>query len=261
MKQIIEPSTDYRIITVEKAIAAIELLSDTSDGNHNLTFVADKLELSRHKTFRILSTLIELGIAERDDLSGNYQLGVNAFEFAQKLLRPAAIINKTHSVIEALARKHQEDVYLTVLRNNEVLFLDMADCEQLVRTMPLVGKRYPFFTTAAGKVMAAMGISLDHVSKLLGRGRRNNPALSLDMLEQELAQIRTNGVAVDNNSLGEGVVSISVPFKDYAGKVVGAITLLGPTVRLLADRIENEIIPSLIEGADMLSLKFGYEKY
>lgn len=252
---------DYRIITVEKAIAAIELLSDMSGDNRNLTFVADKLELSRHKTFRILSTLIELGIADKDESSGTYHLGLPAFELARKMLRPAALINSAHPVIEELARKHQEDVYLTVLQNKEVLFLDMADCEQQVKSVQLVGKRYPFFNTAAGKVMAAMGVSLDHVSTLLGRGRRNNPAISLEKLDQELAQIRSDGVAVDENSLGEGVVSISVPFRDYAGKVVGAITLLGPTFRLLADRIENEIIPSLIEGADLLSLKFGYAKY
>jgi DNA-binding IclR family transcriptional regulator len=261
MKHVEVTSPGYRIITVEKAIAAIELLSDMSNDNHNLISVANKLELSRQKTFRILSSLIELGIAEKDESRGTYQLGVNAFEFALKLLRPASVINNVHPVIEELAKKHREDVYLTVLRDKEVLFLDMADCKQKVRTMPLIGKRYPFFTTAAGRVMAAMGVSLDHVSTLLGKGRRNNPALSMDQLEQELAQIRSDGVAVDENSLGEGVVSISVPFKDYAGKVVGAITLLGPTFRLLATRIETEIIPSLLEGADLLSMKFGYAKY
>ena len=260
MKHAAPSTSDYRIITVEKAIATIELLSDISSGDHNIISVAEKLELSRSKTFRILSTLVELGIVERDDHRGTYQLGETAFEFALKLLRPASVINTTHPVIEALATKHQEDVYLTVLRDKEVLFLDMADCKQQVRTMPLVGKRYPFFSTAAGKVMAAMGVSLDHVGTLLGRGRRNNPALSLDILEQELAEIRSHGVAVDENSLGEGVVSVSVPFKDYAGKVVGAITLLGPAFRLFADRIENEIAPSLLEGADMLSMKFGYAK-
>ena len=163
--------------------------------------------------------------------------------------------------MEQLARKHHEDVYLTVLQDKEVLFLDVADGEQQVKSVQLVGKRYPFFNTAAGKVMAAMGVSLDHVSTLLGRGRRNNPAISMDTLDLELAQIRSEGVAVDKDSLGEGIVSISVPFKDYAGKVVGAITLLGPTVRLVADRIENEIIPSLLDGADLLSLKFGYAKH
>lgn len=261
MKRAVLSTPDYRIATVEKAIAAIELLSDPTCENHNLVYISEKLGLSRQKTFRILSTLSELGIAEKDEARGTYSLGLQAFEFARKMLRPAAVINNVHPIIEELARKHQEDVYLTVLQDKDVLFLDVADCGQAVKSLPLIGKRYPFFNTAAGKVIAAMGVSLDHVAALLGKGRRNNPAINIEVLDQELAQIRSDGVAVDENSLGEGVISISVPFKDYAGKVVGAITLLGPAFRLLADRIENEIIPSLLEEADLLSLKFGYAKY
>jgi DNA-binding IclR family transcriptional regulator len=48
--------------------------------------------------------------------------------------------------------------------------------------------------------------------------------------------------------------------RDYAGKVVGALTLLGPSFRMMTSRLENEIIPSLMEGAEMLSLKFGYAR-
>ncbi|GAM11861.1 transcriptional regulator KdgR [Geobacter sp. OR-1] len=251
-------SPEYRINTVEKAIEAIELLSDTSNDNNNLVYMAEKLGLSRNKTFRILSTLTELGIAERDVSRGTYHLGITAFEFARKLLRPASVINNAHPVIEELSRRHQEDVYLTVMCDKEVLFLDMAVCKQQVKTMPLVGMRYPFFATAAGKVMAAMGVSLDHVGTLLGKSRRNGSNVRIDLLEQELAQIRNDGVAVDEDSLGEGVVSIAVPFKDYAGKVLGAITLLGPSFRLLSERVEQEIIPSMQEFAEQLSFRFGY---
>jgi DNA-binding IclR family transcriptional regulator len=74
-------------------------------------------------------------------------------------------------------------------------------------------------------------------------------------------EIRRKGVAVDCGGLGDGVIAVAVAVKDYAGKVVGAITVLGPAFRLLTDRIENEIVPSLLEGAEMLSMKFGYAKF
>jgi DNA-binding IclR family transcriptional regulator len=54
---------------------------------------------------------------------------------------------------------------------------------------------------------------------------------------------------------------VAVAVKDYAGKVIGAITMLGPSFRMLSERLEQEIIPSLIEGADLLSMKLGYAKY
>ena len=43
-------------------------------------------------------------------------------------------------------------------------------------------------------------------------------------------------------------------------KVVGALTLLAPSFRMLADRLEQEIIPSLREGAEILSFKYGHAR-
>lgn len=72
--------------------------------------------------------------------------------------------------------------------------------------------------------------------------------------------MREHGVAVDFDGLGEGIVSVAVAVRDYAGKVIGALTMLGPSFRMMASRMENEIIPSLREGAEILSMKFGYAK-
>ena len=38
-------------------------------------------------------------------------------------------------------------------------------------------------------------------------------------LASELEEIRSKGVAVDSNGLGEGVISVAVAVRDYAGKV------------------------------------------
>jgi DNA-binding IclR family transcriptional regulator len=162
--------------------------------------------------------------------------------------------------MEELAKRHNEAVYLTVLLGEEILFLDVVDGSQTVKTAPLVGKKFPCLTNAPGKVIKALESS-DLLEKFFRKGRRRMAPEDLARLENEFGEIRLKRVAVDHDGLGEGIIDVAVAIKDYAGKVVGAITLLGPAFRLLADRIENEIVPSLLEGADMLSLKFGYAKY
>ena len=67
-------------------------------------------------------------------------------------------------------------------------------------------------------------------------------------------------MAIDRGGLGEGIISVAVAVRDYAGKVVGAITVIGPSFRLLSDRLETEIIPSMLQEAEMLSMKFGYTR-
>jgi DNA-binding IclR family transcriptional regulator len=248
----------YTVQTVENALDLLETLTEDIPAT-TLPRLAEKLGISRNKTFRLLATLENRGLVEREEWSGNYRLGLITLELAQRFLKSANLIKHAHPVMEGLARKHDEAVYMTVLRGDEVLFLDMVDCGRQVKAASLIGKRYPFFTNAAGKSMKALE-SREFLDRI-GKRRRNKEALpDLASLEMELNAIRERGVAIDSSGLGDGIISVAVAVRDYAGKVVGALTLLGPSFRMLADRLENEIIPSLTEGAETLSMKFGYVK-
>lgn len=247
----------YSVQSVIKAFELLETLA-AEDINATVPLLASKLELSRNKVFRLLATLEDRGLIEKDDTSGTYYLGLHAYEMAQHILKSAGLIRLAHPVMEALARKHDEAVYITVMNNDEVLFLDMVDCVQQIKTIDMVGQRFPFFTNAAGKAIKAMS-SPDFLDRMRRRrGKETVP--DLQKLEIELLDIRKRGVAVDVGGLGEGVCAVAVAIKDYAGKVVCALTMLAPSFRMLQERLENEIIPSMLEGAEILSMKFGHAK-
>jgi DNA-binding IclR family transcriptional regulator len=248
----------YAVLTVEKALDLLEVLSEEPT-DATLPFLADKLEVSRNKAFRLLATLEKRGLVEREEWSGSYRLGIPAVELAQRFLKGASLIRHAHPVMEGLARKHDEAVYMTVLRGDEVLFLDMVDCDRQVKAASLVGKRFPFFTNASGKAIKALE-SRELPGKPGKKRTARGVALNLAELETELNAIREKGVAIDSEGLGEGVISVAVAVRDYAGKVIGALTMLGPSFRMVASRLENEIIPSLTEGAEILSMKFGYAR-
>lgn len=250
--------SSYAVQTVEKALDILETLTDESR-HATLPYLAEKLDLSRNKAFRLLATLESKGLVERDETSGVYRLGISSVELAQRLLNSTSLIRHAHPIMEKLARKHDEAVYIAVLKGDEVLFLDMVDCEQAIKTAPLVGRRFPFFSNAAGKAIRALE-STDLLDRFLKKRGRNGGTFDPAVLQQELKAVRERGVAVDFDGLGEGIVSVAVAVRDYAGKVIGALTLLGPSFRMMASRMENEIIPSLREGAETLSMKFGYAK-
>jgi DNA-binding IclR family transcriptional regulator len=247
--------------TVQAVVNAFDLLEALTDENIKPTAVllAQKLKISSNKLFRILATLEQKGLIEHDKINGNYRLGMSAFGMAQHIMKSASIIRIAQPIMEELARKHDEAVYLTILNNDEVLFLDMVDSFQHIKAVTLVGKRFPFFTNASGKVIKAMGSS--DVLENLGKRRASKIGITdVQVLESELDTIRKQGVAVDNNGLGEGICSVAVAIKDYAGMVIGALTLLAPSFRMLQERVEQEIIPSMLKGSEELSMKFGYAK-
>lgn len=248
----------YSVHAVESAVELLELLTETH-ASPTLPFLAESLGVSRNKAFRLLATLEERGLVEREDQTGYYRLGLPAAELAQKVLKSVNLIQIAHPVMEGLARKHDEAVYMAVLSGDDVVFLDMVDSVQQIKAAPLVGERFPFFTNAPGKAIRAQE-SRDILERFFRKRTRRDTPLDPGQLEEELDEIRSRGVAVDAGGLGEGIITVAVAVRDYAGKVIGALALLGPSFRMLTDRIENEIIPSLTEGAEILSFKFGYAK-
>ncbi len=249
---------EYAVQSVENALDILEVLAEGSL-DATLPRLSEQLGVSRNKVFRLLATLEGRELVTREEQSGVYRLGLGMLGLAQRVVSSASLIRHAHPVMESLARKHDEAVYLTVLQGEEVLFLDMVDCDQAVKAAPLVGKRYPFFTNAAGKVIKALEPG-DLLDKFFKKVRRRMDAGEVARLESELSEIRRKGVAIDSGGLGDGIIGVAVAVRDYAGKVVGAITLLGPSFRLLTERIDSEIIPSMIEGAETLSMKFGYAR-
>ncbi len=244
----------YSVQAVIKAIDLLEFLAQ--DGaSPTIPVLAKKLEISRNKAFRLLATLEDKGLVEQSADNGTFHLGLQAFEMAQHILKSDNLISMAHPILVELARKLDEAVYITVMNNDEVLFLDMVDSFQQIKTVDFVGRRFPFFTNAAGKVIKSVS-SID----IFGRGPRKKGIPNLKELEMELEEIRQKGVAVDFGGLGEGICAVAVVVRDYAGKVVGALTLLAPSFRMLQERLEEEVIPSMLEGAEQLSMKFGYTR-
>jgi len=248
----------YSVQAVVKAFDLLETLA-AEDSNPTVPVLASRLELSRNKVYRLLATLEDKGLIERDEATGTYRLGLCAFEMAQHILQSASLIRLAHPVMEELAHKHDEAIYITVMNNDEVLFLDMVDSFQQIKTIPLVGRRFPFFTNAAGKAIKAMSSS--DVLEKFGKRQANKTGIpNIKQLESELDNIRKSGIAVDFGGLGEGICAVAVAIRDYTGKVVGALTLLAPSFRMLQERLDKEIIPSMLDGAEVISMKFGYAK-
>jgi IclR family transcriptional regulator, KDG regulon repressor len=238
-----------------------ELLEMLAAGARELSVsaLARKVGLSRYQTLRLLSTLQGRG-ADCAEAPCRYAGSCPSLVLGQKLSESSALLEHAHPVLESLATLHNEAVYMTVLKGDEVLFLDMVDSRWQVKAEPFVGRRFPFFSNAAGKVMRAID-SWDLMEKI-GRRWRGGLVQFPDLagFRVELEQIREKGVAIDCGGMGEGIVTVAVAIRDYAGKVVGALMMAAPAFRLIGDRLENEIVPSLMLSGEMLSMKFGYAR-
>lgn len=248
----------YPLKDGDKAFDLLEILA-TEDTDITALLLAKKLKLSNVITLRLITALESRQLVEYDATTGICRLGLNAFRMSQCILNSNSLLKLAHPIMEELARELDEAIYLTVMKDDEVLFLDMVDSLQHIKTAPFLGYRFPFFTNAAGKAIKAMSCS-DVFGAKGRKWMRKKDIKEIEKLEQELVVIRQRGVAIEAGGLGQDICSVAVAVKDYAGKVVGALTMLAPSFRIFQERLEQEIIPSMLYGAELLSIKFGYSK-
>ncbi|HEX2770007.1 MAG TPA: IclR family transcriptional regulator C-terminal domain-containing protein, partial [Geobacteraceae bacterium] len=78
-------------------------------------------------------------------------------------------------------------------------------------------------------------------------------------LKKQLKRIAEQGYAIDNEELDIGVRCIGAPIRDYTRRIIGALSISGPSMRLTDERMEKELIPIVKKAADDISTKLGYQ--
>lgn len=241
---------NYSIQSVDNALDVLEALCEEGD-EVRVSHLSERLGMTRMSLFRYLATLENRGYVEKVKNSHKYRLGLTAYEIGQKLLSRMGLLRKAKPVIEQLARKCNEALYLVVARGKEIFMLDMVDTTQQVRIIPLVGLKYPVTKTSAGRVMLAF--SPQH--------RSNCPQDELSTVEKDLPKIMKKGCDYDCGGFGEGIVSLSVPLIDGQGQVPGGLCMLGPEFRFPRERVDDQLFPELVDAGMIVSSKLGHVRH
>lgn len=237
----------YSIQSVDNALDVLEALCE-EDGEIRVSHLSQRLGMNRMSLFRYLATFENRGYVERVRNSNKYRLGLSAYEIGQKFLSRMGLLRKAKPVIEELARKCNEALYLVVARGKEILMLDMVDTTHQVRIIPLTGSRYPITGNSAGRVMLAF--SAQHRSQCT-QG-------DLSGMQQDLTQIMQRGGGYDCGGFGDGIASVAVPLLDEQGNVAGGLCLVGPEFRFSPERVDSSLLPDLIEAGRIVSSKLGH---
>ena len=79
-------------------------------------------------------------------------------------------------------------------------------------------------------------------------------------LKKQLKEIAEQGYAIDNEELDIGVRCVSAPIRDYTRRIIGAVSISGPSMRFLDERVDKELIPLVMRAAEEISSKLGFQK-
>jgi len=198
---------------------------------HELSEVLNIYPSSIH---RILDTLNYLGYIEKKLGSDTYQIGLRAIELSMVELNQIDLIKEAAPYFEALSKEFNENVYIGVLFEGEVMYQAKKEASRKISLFTHIGTRAPVHCTALGKVLIA-GLSKKE-RKIIIRNKglqrlTKNTIINKKVLKNEMEKVKKMGYAIDNEENENEIKCIAAPIMDNNGRVISAISISGPSYR------------------------------
>jgi DNA-binding IclR family transcriptional regulator len=254
--------TEYKVQVLDRALAILNALA-TSNGCLGSTDLGERLNLSKSTVHRLLAVLERNRFVERDLDSGRFRLGLKLVELGSIALSRFDLHRLAKPFIERLVAETGETAHLGILRQTEVVSLVNAEGHHSVRTPSTVGRRSPVHCTSQGKVLLA-----HQQQALVDRFLRSyrftpftkNTIRGAAQFRAELAEVRSQGYALDDEEFEEGLRCVGAPVRDHSGKVIAAVSIAGPAFRVTRDHLP-QLVRSVVSIANELSVSLGDQAF
>ena len=245
--------------SVSRALDIIAFVGEKK-GGLGVTEIANQMDINKSSVYRILSTLVQYGYIEQEEETSRYKLGYKFLEVSSRLLESIDIRKEAFPYLQQLENETNEVIHLVVYDQGEVVYIEKLDGGETLRMHSKVGKRAPMHCTSVGKAILAHlpdEVVLDVLSR---KGMPAHTSYTITNQEQflkELQFVRERGYALDNEENEYGITCIAVPLFDHTGKVISAMSISGPSMRMTEERLRL-LSTCLIGIGKKLSARLGY---
>jgi IclR family acetate operon transcriptional repressor len=218
-------------------VKALDVLEALARGDAmSVAEVATSSNVNRAATYRILATLERRGYVLRlpDDVR-RYSLGPALRALVRGAASPGDVLTAARPLLREVWEEFGETVNLGVFSQGRVLYLDILESGQGLRTTVTVGTHDELHSTALGKAMLAV-LPPGEVRELLTAAplsRKTASTLtSLASVLEDVELTRVRGYALDDEENEPGARCVAAAIVDRAGRPVGAVSVSGPTWRI-----------------------------
>jgi DNA-binding IclR family transcriptional regulator len=248
---------------IQSVTNALNLLGEFKGDRDELgvTELSKKLNLHKNNIFRLLATLEAKGYIEQNRATENYRLGVKSLELGQTFIKQLGLVRQAKPFLKEIVRECNETAYIGTIRQNSVVYLDVEEADQAVKVANRVGWRLPIHCTSIGKAQISHA-SEEELEKLgiLDNMGKFTPNTIVDRAEfiKHLKEVAKRGYATDNEECDLGLKCVGVAIRDYTSRVVGGISVSGPSFRMTDEILRGKIIPVVKEAGTRVSKRLGF---
>lgn len=249
--------SSYPVPAVEAALSILETLSTVRE--LGVTELAKRLGLGKSSAYRLLATLVRRGYVEKDPQNDRYRLTYRLFAVGSRVVGRLGLREIAHPVMERLRTETGETVNLGVLDDFRTVSIHLVESPQILGVHMRIGG-LPAHATGTGKILLAALDPAELARRLEGRRLervtertiRNRAALLT-----ELARVRAQGFALDNEECSLGMRCVAAPIREHRGVVVAALSVVAPCQRLTPAGLPATI--AMVQGAAReISTRLGF---
>lgn len=244
----------------DRALSIVELLSRHPDGL-GMSDIADRLQIPRSATHRLLNDLKETGYVRQDGEGGRYLLTVKLVSLALAYLSASGMNDIVQPLLDRLAASTGELVRLAVVQGEQLVWVGKAQGARTgLRYDPDAGQQVYLPAAANGLAWLAC-VSEERAMQLIARqglerAKEMGPAAphSLQALMAQIRQTRERGygMVVDAYEKGTSAVAAAI-LRPGSREPIGTVSIAGPSVRLTQERLQA-LAPQVLACAQELAV-------
>jgi IclR family KDG regulon transcriptional repressor len=243
-----------------KALRVLDTLGDCP-GGLGITDLSTALKAPKSTVHRLVSTLEAASYVIFDPPTSKYSLGNRVAKLGEQLNHQSSLLTFAMPMLEQLTRECHEASHLAIMQGTEVVYVSHEESKEPIRISFGMGHRAPAHCTALGKAFLAELTDSDIL--MLYKNQRKLDRLtsrtktSLRDLLAEIAMVRREGIAYDNEEYMTGLRCMAAPIRDFSSRVVAATSLSMFKHKMTAAR-RAFFKEALLRASADLSEKLGF---
>lgn len=203
----------------------------------SLSDIAKEVGLHKSTVHRLLTSLQSKGFVRRHPQSDKYILGWSILELLGNVYQSDELTTIALPEMTRLRDLTGETVSLYIRSGTQRIRVQAVESKEPIRNVVAIGKTYPLYIGASGKVLLAFAerdivdavLSSDEIPVGFERGK----------LLAQLDKIRRDEYAVSRQERDAGAAAVAVPIFERNQECIAALSISGPVARFTLTRMHS----------------------
>ncbi len=254
----VSPTAEARTASVvSNAIGVLRCFS-VQEPQLGVTEIAGRVGLHKSTVSRILATLEQENLVERDPQTRLFRLGLGLITMTGPLLADLDERRVAYPVLQELTEQTGETSALMVWNGNEAVCVEQIPSPQQIKHTTPLGTRYNTALSASVQTFLAAQPP-ERVRALLLSGTINHFTATdtgIDTYQQLLREVSAEGVAVNYGKTSVDEVGVATPVFDHRDELVATVMIAAPRYRVTEEQVTH-LVAACKAASEKVSQRLG----